>query len=280
MALFKVFHGNAASLSSEPLHEGYVYFVRDENKFFLDIANDGGTIIRRALNSEYSSAINGDIPASPEDGILYWDQTNKRLVSYLTTGGVQSEQTLSYLLPQTTLAGYGITDAKISSGSIILGSNVITPVVGVSATSPIVASVNSTTHAIEVSHANSGVTAGEYVSVTVNALGHVVSGTSSPLPLSKGGTGATTAAAALSAFGVTATAAEINVLDDITATTVELNYVDGVTSNIQTQLNNKSDSGHTHDDRYYTETETDTLLAGILMIFQLLLVPRQFQIMK
>ena len=36
---------------------------------------------------------------------------------------------------------------------------------------------------------------------------------------------------------VTATAAELNVLDGVTANTAELNYVDGVTSNIQTQLN-------------------------------------------
>lgn len=35
---------------------------------------------------------------------------------------------------------------------------------------------------------------------------------------------------------ITATAAELNVLDGITATTAELNYTDGVTSNIQTQL--------------------------------------------
>jgi hypothetical protein len=35
---------------------------------------------------------------------------------------------------------------------------------------------------------------------------------------------------------VTATAAELNILDGVTATTTELNYVDGVTSNIQTQL--------------------------------------------
>ena len=62
----------------------------------------------------------------------------------------------------------------------------------------------------------------------------------------------------LSSFGVTATA-------------TELNYVDGVTSNIQTQLNNKAASGHTHgyaesnhthDDRYYTESEVNTLLAN------------------
>ena len=38
---------------------------------------------------------------------------------------------------------------------------------------------------------------------------------------------------------VTATAAEVNILDGITASTTELNYTDGVTSNIQTQLNNK-----------------------------------------
>lgn len=39
---------------------------------------------------------------------------------------------------------------------------------------------------------------------------------------------------------LTATAAELNVLDGITATTTELNYTDGVTSNIQTQLNSKA----------------------------------------
>ena len=42
--------------------------------------------------------------------------------------------------------------------------------------------------------------------------------------------------------GVTATTAEINKLDGLTATTTELNYTDGVTSNIQTQLNAKAGS--------------------------------------
>ena len=40
--------------------------------------------------------------------------------------------------------------------------------------------------------------------------------------------------------GVTATAAEINLLDGVTATTTELNYVDGVTSAIQTQIDTKA----------------------------------------
>ena len=43
----------------------------------------------------------------------------------------------------------------------------------------------------------------------------------------------------------------------ITATAAELNYSSGLTGNIQTQLNNKSASTHTHDDRYYTESEID-----------------------
>ena len=40
--------------------------------------------------------------------------------------------------------------------------------------------------------------------------------------------------------GVTATTAEINIMDGVTATTAELNYVDGVTSPIQTQLEAKA----------------------------------------
>jgi hypothetical protein len=39
---------------------------------------------------------------------------------------------------------------------------------------------------------------------------------------------------------VTATAAEINIMDGVTATTAEINYVDGVTSNIQTQIDAKA----------------------------------------
>ena len=47
----------------------------------------------------------------------------------------------------------------------------------------------------------------------------------------------------LADLGVTATAAELNLLDGVTATTAELNYVDGVTSNVQTQLNAKVATG-------------------------------------
>ena len=55
-----------------------------------------------------------------------------------------------------------------------------------------------------------------------------------------GGTTVTATAAELNILdGVTATASELNTLDGITATVTELNYVDGVTSNVQTQLDAK-----------------------------------------
>lgn len=56
-----------------------------------------------------------------------------------------------------------------------------------------------------------------------------------------GGTAVTATAAELNILdGVTATTAELNALDGITATVTELNYVDGVTSAIQGQLDAKA----------------------------------------
>jgi hypothetical protein len=46
--------------------------------------------------------------------------------------------------------------------------------------------------------------------------------------------------------GATLTTAELNTLDGITASTTELNYMDGVTSNVQTQLDSKLDSLSTY----------------------------------
>ena len=61
--------------------------------------------------------------------------------------------------------------------------------------------------------------------------------------------------------GVTATAAELNKLDGVTATATEINYLDGVTSAIQTQLNGKAASSHTH-----TATQVTGLAASRALI--------------
>ena len=60
--------------------------------------------------------------------------------------------------------------------------------------------------------------------------------TGGTVPLSSGGTGATTAAGALSNLGVTSTASELNILDGVTATAAELNILDGLTATA-TELN-------------------------------------------
>jgi hypothetical protein len=75
--------------------------------------------------------------------------------------------------------------------------------------------------------------------------------------------------------GVTATAAELNALDGITATVTELNFTDGVTSAIQTQIDGKAATGHNHDAAYaaiahnhdatYQPLDTDlTQIAGLV----------------
>lgn len=62
--------------------------------------------------------------------------------------------------------------------------------------------------------------------------------------------------------GVTADAAEINILDGATLTTTELNYVDGVTSAIQTQLDTKSPSANP------IFTGTVSLDTGVNIVFE------------
>ncbi len=83
------------------------------------------------------------------------------------------------------------------------------------------------------------------VGTTTPATKFDVNGTANATTLSIGGT------------AITATAAELNVLDGITATTTELNYVDGVTSPIQTQLNAKGPTGGGTDAAFY---ENDQLV--------------------
>lgn len=72
---------------------------------------------------------------------------------------------------------------------------------------------------------------GSTSSASFDGSGNITPGVSGTLPISNGGTGATTASGALSNLGITASA-------------TELNYVKGVTSSIQTQLNGKAASSH------------------------------------
>jgi hypothetical protein len=75
--------------------------------------------------------------------------------------------------------------------------------------------------------------------LSFDTFGHVTNVSTRNLTVSDLGVTASTAELNL-LDGVTASTAELNLLDGVTATTAELNFVDGVTSNIQTQLNAKA----------------------------------------
>ncbi len=100
------------------------------------------------------------------------------------------------------------------------------------------------TETVVYQHPLSGVTAGTYRQVTVDSQGHITGGNNTTLPITQGGTGATSATQALINLGVNATADELNKLDGATVLTEEINQLKGVTSPIQTQLDGKASSSH------------------------------------
>ena len=92
-----------------------------------------------------------------------------------------------------------------------------------------------------------GGTGATTVAAARNNLG--LGNTSGAVPVANGGTGANTAAQALKNLGINVSAAVLNLLS-------------GVTTNVQTQLNGKSNNGHNHDERYFTESEINSKLSG------------------
>lgn len=178
---------------------------------------------------------------------------NTALGAYSTTSAIET----NYAKKATTIAGYGITDAKIQNGSIILGANSITPLTevpseyvtetelagkGYATTSALTSGLSGKS---DTNHTHNAATtsASGFMSVSdktkldglknyslptasASVLGGVKVGTNLSID-SNGVLSATDTTYTLGSFGITATAAE-------------LNYCDGVTSNIQTQLNGKA----------------------------------------
>jgi hypothetical protein len=149
-----------------------------------------------------------------------WDKIDAGVAAKETPAGAQAKV--------NNLAGTGRTTETVKSNAdaITALNQTVTSHLGTDATTGQKGHVQLGTGAAQAAvgnHNHSGV----YAPATHNhSADNITSGT---LPIVRGGTGATTAAAALTALGLTATAAE-------------LNYVDGVTSAIQTQLNGKATS--------------------------------------
>jgi len=190
-----------------------------------NLVNDNMDIVDRAINGAVSLTLAGATSTlTTSDGTLS-DGQNKLLRLSGSPGGTHTI-TVS---PNDAQKIYFVTNgsnqsAVFSQGS---GANVTVPAGNVA-----------------VIYCN-GAGAGAAV-LNILATGAV-------LAIADGGTGASTAPAALTNLGLTATAAELNILDGVTATaaelnklagatatTAQLNFVTGVTSAIQTQLNAKA----------------------------------------
>ena len=143
------------------------------------------------------------------------------------------------LTPSSGTVTFNTPDYAIGTSSATGGANLtLTPSSGygkdastISVTGDGITVANSGTAGITITHPVSGVTSGSYASVTVNANGHVTSGST-----------------ITSGKAVISDANGLPAASSVTAT--ELGYVSGVTSGIQDQLNalssGKADAVHTH----------------------------------
>ena len=209
--------------------DGRMYFCTDTGNIYIDY-KDGNTVSRKLINK---------------------NSLDKKL--NLTGGTISGKLTFSGTSADTanlafSREGYNYitfpANGNLAFGTEVTGSGIV---VGISSSSMYPYSNNTKTlGASDKKWSNVYATnfTGSGASLTSLNASNISSGTLSSdrlstIPIAKGGTGATTAAGALTNLGITATAAELNKMDGVTASTTELNYVDGVTSNIQTQLDGK-----------------------------------------
>jgi hypothetical protein len=167
-----------------------------------------------------------------------YTSTEKTKLAGIATGAEVNQNAFSNVkVGSTTISA----DTKTDTLTIVAGSNItITPDSGNDNIT--IAATNTVYSHPTYTAKNSGL-----YKVTVDSTGHVSGATAvAKSDITALGIPAQDTTYTLGSFGITATAAELNTLDGITATVAELNYTDGVTSNIQTQLNAKSDSSHTH----------------------------------
>jgi len=128
-----------------------------------------------------------------------------------------------------------LTGNLTSSNSVITGGSINGTTVGATTASTVRGTVVTATTNFagnlvgNVTGNTTGTSTGPVISSAVTITGGTITGITD-LAIADGGTGASTGAAALSNFGLTATIAEINKLSGVTATTAEINKLAGATA--------------------------------------------------
>jgi len=182
----------------------------DANNYSFSLA-DLKTVIQATL-SDLTIGAGTDTITIPGDLVVTGTTTTNNVQTVSTSNGVVFEG--------TTADGFDMTLLSVVSGS---SKTVTLP--NIAGYVPIMTNSPGTTA----------------ISATITELNYV-DGVTSSIQTQLNGKASTSHTHVLTsgATDVTATAAEVNVLDGITATTAELNYTSGVTSAIQTQLNAKA----------------------------------------
>lgn len=210
-------------------------------------------------------------PSNPKNGQIYYDTTDNTYRGYngtewvdlsnqgeiytFSTGLTETSGTVTLNKATTSALGGVIvgTNVSVASDGTISVADASTTTKGVIeiATDTEASTGTDTTRAINAKQlatkvtANTAITGATKCKITYDSKGLVTAGAdlaASDIPnlsLDKITDVTATAAEVNVLDGITASTAELNILDGVTASTTELNYVDGVTSSIQTQLNNK-----------------------------------------
>lgn len=188
------------------------------------------------------------------NGTEWVDETNQGKIYTFSTGLTETSGTVTLNQATSDALGGVIVGSNISvSSGTISVADASTSAKGVIeiATDTEASTGTDTTRAINAKQlatkvtANTAITGATKCKITYDSKGLVTAGadlSASDIPnlsLSKITDVTATAAEVNVLDGITASTAELNILDGVTASTTELNYVDGVTSAIQTQIDNK-----------------------------------------
>ena len=262
MALLNVIRGEESKILSQPVSDGALLFATDTRKIYLDKGSERIEIASIQDLSDYvtdEELTEGLATKAP----LSHNHTVSQVTDLDTTISAAIGEEASARQKQDQLLEQAIED-KLGADDIVAGSNVQ------------VSHDDESGH-VTISATDTKYTAGTGLGMISNGfyilnggvgLNQLANNSVSEDKLVDGAVdtvkianGAVTADKL--AEGVIPEIPEVTLASlGVTATAQELNYTDGVTSNIQTQLNGKAAVSHTHDDRYYTESETNNLLAA------------------
>ena len=184
--------------------------------------------------ADRTKTVTGDADTTHYLTFVADDNSTATAETVFTDGGIKYNPSSNLLTVSGTVHAENLTLDNVNVTSTALELNVLDGITASTSELNILDGVTSTAAEINVLD---GITA---TTAELNILDGVTS-TAAELNILDG---VTSTAAELNILdGVTSTTAELNILDGVTATTVELNYVDGVTSNVQTQLNAKTNDG-------------------------------------